>query len=94
MIRAGCIVKNKDLTPELHDTTKFQALLALLLKIEKWWFINFEAAINPEMFPKDSDPNDVIPGVILTFQLMLDIALGNEPEGEGYYYNVVNKLKA
>ncbi len=68
------------------DIKKFQELIALLSKIEKWWLINFEIAIDPHMVPNDVDPDEVIPGPIWSLQLMLDIALGNEPE-EGYYYN-------
>jgi hypothetical protein len=74
------------------DNTKFQALVDLLLKIEKWWFINFEAAIDPDMLPDGANPEDVIPGSIMSLQLMLDIALGNEPE-EGYYYNAFKKMR-
>ena len=69
---------------------KFQELIALLSKIEKWWLVNFEMAINPEMVPDDVDPDEVIAGPIWSLQLMLDIALGNEPE-EGYYYNEFTK---
>ena len=47
-------------------------------------------AINPEMVPDDVDPDEVIAGPIWSLQLMLDIALGNEPE-EGYYYNEFTK---
>ncbi|MBI2784635.1 MAG: hypothetical protein HYX64_11345 [Gammaproteobacteria bacterium] len=61
------------------DPTAFQRLIALLSKIEKWWLINFEMAINPEMLPDSVNVDDVIPGPIWSLQLMLDIALGNEP---------------
>ncbi len=68
------------------DVTKFTDLITLLTKIEKWWFVNFEASIDPDMLPEGANADDVIPGVIWSLQLMFDIALGNEPE-EGYYYN-------
>lgn len=74
------------------DVGKFQELIALLSKIEKWWLVNFEMAINPNLVPDNIDPDEVIPGPIWSLQLMLDIALGNEPE-EGYYYNeFISKL--
>jgi hypothetical protein len=73
------------------DHMKFQALVDLLVKIEKWWFLNFEAAIDPDMLPEGTDPEDVIPGTIMSLQLMLSIALGAEPE-EGYYYNAFKKM--
>ena len=75
------------------DISKFQLLVALLSKIEKWWVIYFELAINPEMLPEGADPDEIIPGPVWSLQLLLDIALGNEPE-EGYYYNAFMQRKA
>jgi len=70
------------------DTNKFDDLLSLLMKIEKWWFINVEVAIDPDILPEEADPENVAPGSVLSIQLMHDIALGREPE-PGYYYNAV-----
>lgn len=75
------------------DTSIFQNLIQLLSKIEKWWFVNFELAINPDIAEKDVNLDEVIPGPIWSLQLMLDIALGNEPE-EGYYYNAFEENKS
>lgn len=69
-----------------YDATQFQALIELLSKIEKWWLVNFELAINLEMIPEDVNVDKVIFGPMWSLQLLLDIALGNEPE-KGYYYN-------
>ncbi|MDZ7788121.1 MAG: hypothetical protein U5K73_08400 [Halofilum sp. (in: g-proteobacteria)] len=68
----------------------FQRLVALLDKIEKWWFENFEMATNPALDPNSIDVDRVIPGPVWSLRLMLDIALGNEPE-EGYYYEQYQK---
>jgi len=68
----------------------FQSLVTLLAKIERWWLLNFEMEINPDIVPDSVNVEDVIPGPIWSLQLMLDIALGNEPE-EGYYYNALKK---
>lgn len=68
------------------DPSKFRELTMLLSKIEKWWFMNFELSIDPDMLPEGTNPDEVISGPIWSLQLMLDIAMGNEPE-EGYYYN-------
>jgi hypothetical protein len=67
------------------DVSKFDSLISMLAKIEKWWLVNFEMAIDPEMVPEGVNADDVIPGPIWSLRLMLDIALGNEPE-DGYYY--------
>lgn len=74
------------------DISKFQALIKIFRKIEVWWFINFEASIDPDMVPDGADIESVVPGQILILQLILDIAFGDEPE-EGYYYNSFMKLK-
>ncbi|MFZ3019303.1 MAG: hypothetical protein WA056_12700 [Gallionella sp.] len=74
------------------DVSKFQELIALLAKIEKWWFVNFEFSIDPDMLPDGANPDDVLPSPIWSLQLMLDIALNNEPE-EGYYYNAFKQAK-
>ena len=68
------------------DFSIFRKLIDLLSKIEKWWFINFEMGVDPEMLPEGANAKDVIPGPIWSFQVMLDIALGNEPK-EGFYYD-------
>jgi hypothetical protein len=67
------------------DASKFEDLIKLLTKIEKWWFINFELSIDPDILPEGANADEVIPGPIWSLQLMLDIALGNEPES-GHYY--------
>ena len=68
------------------DVTKVESLIILLDIIEKWWLVNFEMAIDPDMVPIEVNIDYVIPGPIWSLRLMLDIALGNEPD-EGYYYN-------
>lgn len=75
------------------DVSKFQLLVALLAKIEKWWIVYFELPINPEMLPDGGSPDEIIPGPIWSLQLLLDIALGNEPE-EGYYYHAFMQREA
>lgn len=74
------------------DAAKFQDLITLMAKIDKWWFVNFELSIDPDMLPDGANPEEVIPGPIWSLQLMLDIALGNEPE-EGYYYKAFKQAK-
>jgi hypothetical protein len=74
------------------DADLFSALINLLRKIETWWFINFELAINGESYPDDVDPEEVTPGTLLTLQLMLEVALGTEPE-KGHYYHAYQAAK-
>lgn len=74
------------------DPSMFKNLISLLSKIEKWWFVNFELSIDPDMLPDGANAEDVVPGPIWSLQLMLEIALGNEPE-EGYYYKAFRQAK-
>lgn len=67
------------------DPSKFTSLVQLLEKIERWWFEWFEMAVNPDILPDGANLDDVIPGPLLMLQLLLDVALGGEPE-DGYYY--------
>ena len=75
------------------DVTKFHDLIELFKKIETWWLIYFEASINPDLLPEGTDPNEVVSSSIWSLQLMLDIALGNEPEA-GYYLKAFKEKAA
>lgn len=69
----------------------FEDLINLYVKIEKWWFFNFEVEIDPAIFPEDIDPEEVIPGSILLVQLMSEILTNPEPEN-AFYYNAFKNL--
>ncbi|MDD3925882.1 MAG: hypothetical protein PHT33_04420 [bacterium] len=75
------------------DITKFQVLVDLFTKVEKWWCINIELDINPHMsdiVAEEVNHDDIIPGAIMLLRLMQDVAFGNEPE-EGYYYEIFKR---
>lgn len=63
----------------------FDEMVALLRKIEMWWFEYFEMAIDPESYPDDLDLDQVIPGPVWSLQMLVDVALGPEEEAEKYY---------
>jgi hypothetical protein len=65
-------------------------LIELLSKIENWWFMNMELAIDPEILPDGADPKDVIPASLMYLRLMLEIALTDESEAS-YYYEAFKK---
>jgi hypothetical protein len=77
----------KNVEPKLFDE-----LVCVFLKLEKWWFQEFELALQPGAISEDADPDDVLPGQIWFINLMRDIALGREPS-DGYYYDEYKKLK-
>ena len=68
------------------DVEKFSNLIDLLIKIEKWWFINFKCEITPDIYTKSLKLDEVITPSQWQLKLLFDIALGNEPE-ENFYLN-------
>lgn len=76
-----------------YDLTKlFSEMIELMKKVELWWFKNVELEIAPEAYPKDLDPNEVMPGPIWGLQMIVDVALGSDEEA-GKYYEYFTKNK-
>jgi len=69
----------------------FGEMVELLEKIEKWWIINIELPLNPDMSSSEADINGIIPGRVIVIQLMCDIALGSEKNSK-FYYEEFKKL--
>ena len=79
---------------EFDVAETFKEIIALLRKIEIWWFENLEMAIDPEAYPEDLDLDQVIPGPVWSLQMLIDVALGPEDEARKYYdYFVANADK-
>jgi len=64
---------------------RFKSLLALITNIEQWWILNVELSTDPDYSGKDIKKENIIPGAIVSIQLMLNIALGSENEAKYYY---------
>jgi hypothetical protein len=64
---------------------RLSEMIWLLDKIERWWIVNFEIPINPDLADKEIDEAQVIPGPIMGMRLLLDIALGSEEESKRYF---------
>lgn len=75
---------------EVAFVGRFPELISLLRKIEIWWIVNFEIPVNPDFDGVEIDESGIVPGVVLTIQLMFDVALG-EPEKASYYLNEFRK---
>ena len=56
----------------------FRKIFELITKIDTWWIINYEAAINPEYDRIEIDESDVISGRMISLYLMLETISGNE----------------
>jgi hypothetical protein len=71
----------------------FAKLVALLRKIEVWFVMEVEIPTNPDFDAKEVDSDDVQPGSVLSLQILLDVALGDE-EKSRYYFDEFRKRSA
>lgn len=63
----------------------FTDMVALLRKIEVWWITNVEIPTNPDFDGREVDANGIVPGAIMSMQLLMDIALGDEERSRFYH---------
>jgi hypothetical protein len=55
---------------------EFTNLVELLRKIEVWWVVNVELATNPDYDDQDVDEAGIVPGAVLSLQMLLHVASG------------------
>lgn len=60
-------------------------MVGLLYKIEVWWIVNVEIPTDPDFDGRDIDEDGIVPGPIMSIQLLLEIALGDEDKSRFYY---------
>jgi len=65
----------------------FPKMVNLLDKIEKWWILNVEIDLNPDLYDKEIDEKGIMSGPIIMLRVLMDIALGDEKESKFYYDN-------
>ena len=58
----------------------FDALMALLDKIEKWWIINVEIAVNPDFDGREIDEEGIVSGPSWIMHMHAQTALGEGDE--------------
>ena len=63
----------------------FADMVALLRKIEVWWITNVEIPTNPDFDGVEVDESGIVPGPVMTMQLLMDIALGDDERSRFYY---------
>lgn len=56
---------------------KIPALIELLKKIEVWWIVNVDMAINPSCSDQQIDASEIVPGTVLSLQMLIEVASGN-----------------
>ena len=62
---------------ESNHTADFPVLVKLLRKIEVWWVVNVEVPTNPDFSEEEIDEQGIVPGAILSLQMLLEVATGN-----------------
>lgn len=62
---------------ESNHEAQFPVLVALLRKIEVWWIINFEIPTNPDFDGQEIDEEGIVPGAVLSLQMLVEVASGN-----------------
>lgn len=56
---------------------QFTILVELLRKIEVWWVVNVEIPTNPDYAGEEIDEAGIVPGAILSLQMLLQVASGS-----------------
>ena len=62
---------------ESAHEAQFADLVALLRKIGVWWVINVEIQTNPDFDGQEIDEAGIVPGAILSLQILIEVASGN-----------------
>ena len=62
---------------ESDHTSQFPVLVALLRKIEVWWVVNVEIPTNPDYDGQEIDHAGIVPGAILSLQMLIEVASGS-----------------
>ena len=72
-----------------HET-QFDVLVALLRKIGVWWVVNVELAINTDFDDQEIDEDGIVPGALLSLQMLIQVASGNTELLETWRQQQVN----
>lgn len=62
---------------ESKHEAQFEELVELLRKVEVWWVVNLEIATNPDFDGQEIDEEGIVPGSILSLQMLIEVASGN-----------------
>ncbi|MCT4333448.1 hypothetical protein MU516_11295 [Paracoccus sp. YLB-12] len=57
--------------------TLFPKIVYLVTKIDRWWVINVEMAVDDQWAGKEIEPQNVTPGTTLLLQILEQVALGD-----------------
>lgn len=63
----------------------FGDMVSLLRKIEVWWIMNVELAINPDYDGQEIDEAGIMPGPLMSLRVLCDVALGSDEQSRFYF---------
>jgi hypothetical protein len=79
-----------DITVMLADglpadvAARFPEIVSLVDKIERWWIVNVDMALDPIVDAKGMDEAQAVPGAVLSLRVLADVALGPEENLKEY----------
>jgi hypothetical protein len=62
---------------ESDHASQFTVLVELLRKVEGWWVVNVEIPTNPDYDGKEIDHIGIVPGAVLSLQMLIEVASGS-----------------
>lgn len=62
---------------ESAHQAQFAELMTLLRKIGVWWVVNVEIPTNTDFDGQEIDETGIVPGAVLSLQLLIEVASGN-----------------
>lgn len=62
---------------ESDHSAQFPILVALLRKVEVWWVVNLEIPTNPDFADQEIDVSGIVPGPVLSLQMLIEVASGS-----------------
>jgi hypothetical protein len=80
--RLFSLLASEDNPPDF--ATRFQEMVTLLRKIEIWWVKEVEIPTNPDFDGQEIDEDGIVPGPLISLQILCDIALGDETKSRLY----------
>ena len=75
-------IGSEGMPPDLEPC--FHAMIALLRKIEVWWIKEVEIPTIDDFDGQEIDEGEIMPGRVISLQLLRDIALGDEENSRSY----------
>lgn len=75
----------QELPAELTEPFREMRWYRFWIKLKRWWIVNVEIAVEPDLHDEEIDQPKVIPCPLMGLRLLLDIALESEDESTKYF---------